>query len=84
MGHAEVAQRLLDGRADVDHQNHKGATALHVACQRGHVEVVRLLLDRHASVDLLTESGLTALRLARRHPECMALFEGGPLRKAAC
>ena len=60
MGHARVAELLLDRGANIDAQNNMGWSALHCASHKGHEEVVKLLLWRGASVKLRSDEGRTA------------------------
>jgi ankyrin repeat protein len=62
-GHAETVQILLEARANVNHQNKTGCTALFAAALMGHSEVVKLLLEAGAS-DIPTKFGDTALSQA--------------------
>ena len=52
-----AAALLLDAKADVDHQNGGGSTALHFACQCSNPEVVELLLERGANKVLRDNDG---------------------------
>ena len=52
-----AAALLLDAKAEIDHQNEGGSTALHYACQASNVEVAKLLLERGASKDLRDNDG---------------------------
>ena len=56
----EVAQLLSVG-ADVNHQDHKGKTALHRAAKAGFIETMQLLLKHGATVDVPDKNGETAL-----------------------
>ena len=49
-GNPETVKEMLRVGADVNHQDHKGKTALHRAAKAGFVETVRILLDHDASV----------------------------------
>ena len=59
-GHDQIAQLLLENRADINHaNNHKnytlrcedGRTALHYAARMGHASMVELLLNNKAVID---------------------------------
>ena len=52
-----AAALLLDAKADVDHQEEGGGTALMVACQCSNVEVAKLLLERGANKYLKDNDG---------------------------
>ena len=47
-----VAALLLDAKAEIDHPNNNGQTALQFACQYSNVKVARLLLERGADPHL--------------------------------
>ena len=47
-----AAALLLDAKADIDHQQEDGRTALQAACQYSNLEVAKLLLERGANKDL--------------------------------
>ena len=56
-----VTRAFLDGGAQIDAQDDRGATALMKASGYGFEEVIKLLVDRHADVNLKDNSGRTAL-----------------------
>ncbi|MFK7821326.1 MAG: ankyrin repeat domain-containing protein [Planctomycetaceae bacterium] len=56
----EVA-RLLSHGADVNHQDHKGKTALHRAAKAGFIETMQTLIEHGARIDVLDNDGETAL-----------------------
>jgi ankyrin repeat protein len=56
---------LLKHGADINAQNDRGVTALHLAAGAGNELLVALLLGQGANRDLATTSGYTPLRLAQ-------------------
>ncbi|KAH6902429.1 ankyrin repeat-containing domain protein [Coprinopsis sp. MPI-PUGE-AT-0042] len=65
MGHANIAQMLLDAGAKVNAIDNQGYSALMAASMRGHLEVVQVLLRAPGlQVNLCCEKGTTALLLA--------------------
>ncbi len=60
----EVVQVLLEHGAEVNAQNHEGASGLWWASFNGHVQVVQLLLDNGAELDTQNQWGETALSCA--------------------
>jgi len=49
---------LIASRADVNVQDYKGDTPLHIACVKCNVELAMLLLDNGAKMDVLNNEGL--------------------------
>ena len=69
LGHVEVVQALIAGKAPLDHVNNLGWTALIEAIVLGdggprHEAIVRALLQAGARADLPDSSGTTPLKLA--------------------
>ena len=65
-GHTEVAQALLDARADVNlRSSDHGSTALHLAVEGGHEGVVASLLDAGADKAATNSRGKTAQQVSR-------------------
>lgn len=60
-----LIDQLIKHGADVNAQNDRGITALHLAAGAGNEPLVALLLVRGANRDLATKSGYTPLRLAQ-------------------
>ena len=65
--HAEVAELLLDKRAQVDLPSANGSTAMIMACRKGHMKVVEMLHKRGASIEVELKGGAkSALAAASR------------------
>ena len=62
----KLRQLLGDAGADVNHLDHKGASALHAASACGMPDCVVLLLEHGATPDLPNAAGVTPLMLATR------------------
>lgn len=60
------ARLLLDHKANVDYQDHRGWTALMVAAHRGHVEIVYLLL-KDGKADTTLEDAYGKKAIDRAH-----------------
>lgn len=73
-GHAELAEMLIHGGADVDAAQRLGYTPLMGAAQNGMATTVQLLLARGADPKARNDDVLTAAELADRagHPEVAA------------
>jgi len=66
-GRFRVAKVLLEYGADVNYQDRKGRTAMHVMLERGHdAEAFRLLVKHRARGDLPARSGRTVVEIMRR------------------
>jgi ankyrin repeat protein len=63
-GLLEVAQILLERKADVNSQNNHGSTPLLLASEFGHPDVVQLLLDHNADLSVRDADGDTPLHCA--------------------
>ena len=68
-GLVDVVEALLDGGADLNHQDSEGGTAFSMAAVFKRVEVGLLLLARGFNVNLRDESGWTALHWAAHSDE---------------
>ena len=66
-GNFEMAECLLEGGADVNHQCQRGFTPLHVAAQEGHLKNVKLLVKKGANIHQATHQGQNPLHLASFH-----------------
>jgi ankyrin repeat protein len=64
LGHADVAQVLLEYEADINAQDSFKWAPLHSAATEGHPKVVQLLLERGAALDKQTGYMDTPLSLA--------------------
>lgn len=60
---AEI-EKTLQLDVNVDYQNDKGLTALHVAAEMGHVQIVSDLINQDAKIDIVDKQGRTPLYLA--------------------
>ncbi|MGH0172015.1 UNVERIFIED_CONTAM: hypothetical protein FKN15_062489 [Acipenser sinensis] len=65
-GHAEVAQFLLQNKAQVDAKAKDDQTPLHCAARMGHKELVKELLEHKANPNAATTAGHTPLHIAAR------------------
>lgn len=63
-GNMQIMDLLIDHRANVDHRDRFGDSALHWAAITGHIDSVKRLLDAHATVDMQNGQGVTPLMLA--------------------
>ena len=62
----EIADYLIQHRAEVDTKNDNGLTPLHIAASYNSVEVAKLLLEHRAEVNTKDNDGLTPLYIAAR------------------
>ena len=60
----EIAEMLLEAKADADKADNDGLTALHAVAQTGCPRLTQLLLDAKADKDRRTHDGKAALHLA--------------------
>eukprot|EP00956_Cyclotella_meneghiniana_P035695 scaffold117292_cov70-Cyclotella_meneghiniana.AAC.2 len=74
-GNPEIVKLLLDNSADPNKQNHRGSTALHIACflaspsansaEESYIKIASLLLShKESKVDIQDVNGYTALHIA--------------------
>ncbi|KAB5560309.1 ankyrin repeat-containing domain protein [Coniochaeta sp. 2T2.1] len=63
----KAVAKLLEEKADINHQDSYGATALHLAAQKGHVLVACLLLDHAANINMVDNRGRTPVAWAGRN-----------------
>lgn len=61
------ARQMLTKKANLDFQNAKGKTALHLASQKGESDVVEILLSHGANLSAPDSQKQTALILAAKH-----------------
>jgi ankyrin repeat protein len=61
MGDADKVEELLRGGADINEQNEREQTALHIAIQRSEVEIVRILTRNDAELEAKDQAGNTPL-----------------------
>ena len=61
LGHTEIAELLIQRRADVNARNRDGGTALHGAAFLGQTETVELLIQKGADVNARNDRGATPL-----------------------
>ena len=69
---------LSCSRVDLNLQNHKGETALHIAAKHGNAETVSALLHRQeVDPDITTKNGRTAYKIAQdnQNQEIVKLFD---------
>jgi ankyrin repeat protein len=64
VGHTNIVEALLAGKAELNIRADCGCTPLHKAAQQGKFEVAKLLLHSGAEVDLQDEHGVTPLHFA--------------------
>ena len=57
----DVAEKLLEAKANIEATNQYGSTALTLAAESGHSETVKLLLEHKANVEAANKYGSTAL-----------------------
>ncbi|CAL4064062.1 unnamed protein product, partial [Meganyctiphanes norvegica] len=60
----EVVMKLIASKADVNHQDHNGDTALHSAVWRFDTDVTKALLEAGAKPDTINSRGFTPLKYA--------------------
>ncbi len=65
-GYTEIAQELINIKADVNAKDKLGNTSLMLAAQNKHTEVVKLLINSKANVNAKNNKGDSALSLASR------------------
>ena len=64
--HIEIAQLLLNAKADLNHQRNDGNTPLHIACYKGYTQLAVLLMDFGTNPAITNEKGQTPLLSAIR------------------
>jgi ankyrin repeat protein len=63
-GEIEIAQMLIDAKADLNLQDEDGETPLHLAAFNGYEEIVRMLIDAGTKLNVQNEDGNTPLHYA--------------------
>ena len=72
----ELAQLLLEHKANVDKESDNRTTSIHLAAYFGHATVVRLLLDECANTKFTDKWGLHPLAIAeaQEYSQVVSLF----------
>ncbi|HJM68965.1 MAG TPA: ankyrin repeat domain-containing protein [Candidatus Babeliales bacterium] len=65
-GYIDIANVLVEAKADLDAQNDLGETALISAVKRGHLDIVNVLIKAKADLNAQNDLGETALIKARK------------------
>lgn len=75
LGYMEMVEHLLE-KIDIDEQDARGMSPLHLAALYGRIDVMQFLLDSHAKTDLTDKMGRTPLYVACENakPDAMALL----------
>jgi ankyrin repeat protein len=73
-GNVDVIEFLLDNGADINKQNHKRMSPLHLAIYKNHFSACRLILEYEQVSNQNIESGITMSRIAKSS-EIQALME---------
>ena len=64
--HIEIAQLLLNAKANLNHKRNDGNTPLHIACYKGYTQLAVLLMDFGTNPAITNEKGQTPLLSAIR------------------
>lgn len=72
--HLEVAELLLQCKANINARTEFGWTPLHSACKWNHPEMVALLLQHNADVNALSDGSQTPLHIAATVSDCRAIM----------
>jgi ankyrin repeat protein len=72
-----VAKLLIENGADLQVEDVKGNTALHVACGKGSVELVQLLIDAKMDVNAQNNAGGTPLMWVKKGLVARLVIERG-------
>jgi len=75
-GHDKLLKTLIELKADVNHKNRFGDTAMHWASYMGYERCVRVLLEAKALPNIKNEWGETALKHSKRHRRIYKLLHG--------
>ncbi|CAE8605668.1 unnamed protein product, partial [Polarella glacialis] len=73
--HVRLVELLLKAGANVNLQDAKGVTVLHVAVFEGHPQIVKLLLDADADTNIKDRHGQTPLFFAPTRTICQLLMD---------
>ena len=65
-GRAEILKYLANMNVDINIQNKKGNSALHIATSKGNIEMVKVLLDLNINIDLQNKEEETAMDIAEK------------------
>lgn len=67
IGNRQIAQLLIDAKANVNAKNREGVTALFLAAKEGRLEIADLLIANKAKTKMKTKSGWTPLMVSIRY-----------------
>lgn len=68
-GQLEIVKWAIEQKAELNHQDVHGWSALHLAALKGHFECAKALVEAGADKTLRDKKEQTALDLAQRPPE---------------
>ena len=82
-GNKKLARTILNVlHQDVDPQDHRGRTPLHLAAAYNHIEIAKLLLEGNANVDAESDGGWTPLHTACGNDQDSSLLVDTLVKKA--
>ncbi len=75
-GNLECLEYLIEAKAEIDHENDYGSTALIYATTQNHADCLKILIDAGADINISNSFQSTALLLAsvRGNLECLELL----------